>query len=400
MFIVFSNDTGDMVSLLLKDFVAGLFWVFLLGFGVLLTLEGNRCSGDGAARCVSLTLRARGLLLGGHVLGLRVLFRCDITSMSQRGVRGLFEDALALAMMTPRLSGSTGLVPTTPSPLVYIAAFSTQCANATPWVDVDAVMSGLGESLWLENTKSHGGRKEKEEEEEKESSKEKKDPGCIPVFVRSLTGRTLKLLISPLDDVSTLLSMVEGLVHIPRHLRYFRANGKPLLDFFMPHGLLRDEVVTMHGRLAGGAPPPRVPGEWFCQVCHRGGCWPARSSCFRCGCPRKDSEAMSTPHVVPPRERQFLGRAPAQTRNSGCPTERRPSPQGARKQAAFGNDKGARMVLEALSCLNLDDGVLSKIRAQLEPPPPAPKPSKKLADLEEKIDKAQHDFARLQNVVV
>ena len=111
---------------------------------------------------------------------------------------------------------------------------------------------------------------------------------------------------------------------------------------------------------------------------------------------------MSTPHVVPPRERQFLGRAPAQTRNSGCPTERRPSPQGVRKQPAFGNDKGAvaRMVLEALSCLNLDDGVLSKIRAQLEPPLPAPKPSKKLADLEEKIDKAQHDFARLQNVVV
>ena len=68
---VFSNDTGDMFSLLLKDFVAGLFWVFLLGLCVLLTLEGYRCTGDGAARCVSLTLRARGLRRGGHVLGLR-----------------------------------------------------------------------------------------------------------------------------------------------------------------------------------------------------------------------------------------------------------------------------------------------------------------------------------------
>ena len=302
----------------------------------------------------------------GLVLGLRVLCRCDITSMSQRGVRGLSDDSLALAMMTPRLSGSSGLVPTTLSPLVYITAFSTQCASATPRVDVDAVMTGLGESLWLENTKSHGGRKEKEEEEGKESSKEKKDPGCIPVFIRSLTGRTLKLLISPHDDVLTLLSMVEGLVHIPRHLWYVRANGKPLPDLSMPHGLLRDDVVTMHGRLAGGAPPPRVPGEWFCQVCQRGGCWPATSSCFRCGCPRKDSEAMSTPHVEPPRERQFLGRAPAPARNSGCPTERRPSPQGVREQTGFGNDKGAsaRMVLEALSCLDLDDGVLYKIRAQ------------------------------------
>ena len=40
---------------------------------VFLTVEGNRCIGDGAARCVSLTLRARGLLRCGHVLGLQML---------------------------------------------------------------------------------------------------------------------------------------------------------------------------------------------------------------------------------------------------------------------------------------------------------------------------------------
>ena len=137
---VFSNDTGDMVSLLLKDFVAGLFWVFLLGLGVLLTLEGNRCSGDGAARCVLLTLRARGLLHGGHVLGLRVLFRWDITSMSQRGVRESFEDALAFAMMTPRLSAALHVV----AEFVEVwqqAAAARGChiafwAKATPRVDV------------------------------------------------------------------------------------------------------------------------------------------------------------------------------------------------------------------------------------------------------------------------
>ena len=65
------------------------------------------------------------LWANGHVLGLRFLFRCDIMSMSQRGVLVIFEDALALATMTPRLSGSTGLVPTTPSPLDDIATFST-----------------------------------------------------------------------------------------------------------------------------------------------------------------------------------------------------------------------------------------------------------------------------------
>ena len=71
----------------------------------------------------------------GLVLGLRVLFRCDITSLSQRDVVEILQDALALAEITPSLSGSTGLVPTTPSPLVYITAFSTQCASATPRVD-------------------------------------------------------------------------------------------------------------------------------------------------------------------------------------------------------------------------------------------------------------------------
>ena len=293
------------------------------------------------------------------------------------------------------------LVATTPSPLDVITAFGTRCASATPRVDVDAVMTGLGESLWLENMQSYQGGNEKEEEERKEISTEKKDLGCVPVYIRSLTGRTLKLLISPHDDVLTLLSLIEGLVHIPRHLWYARANGKPLPDPSMPHGLLRDDIVTMHGRLAGGAPPPSVPGEWFCQVCQRGGCWPVRTSCFRCGRPRKECEAVNTPHVVPPRERQFPGRAPARVNTSGCPTERKASPQGARKQTG-GNDKAAvaRMVLEALSCLDLDGEVLNKIRAQLVPPPPPPKPSRILADLEVKIDKAQNELARLQKVVV
>ena len=58
-----------------------------------------------------------------------------------------------------------------------------------------------------------------------------------------------------------------------------------------------------------------------------------RASCFRCGCSRKESEAMNTPHVVPPRK---------------------PSRQGARKNNGLGNDKGAiaRMVLEAFACLD------------------------------------------------
>ena len=173
-----------------------------------------------AARTVEMTVCARlprPSLRCGHVLGLR--FRVAAHSASS---------ALCDRLWWP----PHHLVATTPSPLVVITAFSTQRASATPRVDVDAVVTGLGESLWLENMESHEGKNEQEEEEGKESSKEKKDPGCILVFIRSLTGRTLKLLISPHDDVLTLLSMVEGLVHIPRHLWYVRANGK----FVVGHG--------------------------------------------------------------------------------------------------------------------------------------------------------------------
>ena len=95
--------------------------------------------------------------------------------MSQRGVRGIFEDALALATMTPRLSGSTGLVPTTPSPLEDIATFSTQCASVTPRVNVDVAMSGLWETLWLGNlNKSEGRRKEREGKEEGKHRREER----------------------------------------------------------------------------------------------------------------------------------------------------------------------------------------------------------------------------------
>ena len=111
---------------------------------------------------------------------------------------------------------------------------------------------------------------------------------------------------------------------------------------------------------------------------------------------------MNSPHVVPSRERQFPGRAPVQGRSAGCPTERKPSPQGARKNNAVGNDKGAtaRIFLEALANLDLDPDVVKRIRLQLDPPPPPPEPSKRLADLEVKIDKAQQGAARLQAVVV
>ena len=125
----------------------------------------------------------------------------------------------------------------------------------TPRVDVDVAMSGLQESLRLGNlNKSDGKRKEREGNRE-----ERKDPGRFPVFIRSLNGRTHTLLLSPHDDVSTILCLVEDQIHVPQHLWYVRTNGRPLPDPSLPHGLSRDDVLTVHSGLAGGALPPRVP---------------------------------------------------------------------------------------------------------------------------------------------
>ena len=145
-----------------------------------------------------LTLRARGLLHGGHVLGLRVLFRWDITSMSQRGVRGSFEDALALAMMTPRLSAALHVV----AEFVEVwqqAAAAMGChiafwAKATPRVDVGDTPNTVGTAssrcgLWLGNLDNVG----KEEGKRKRRKMWRKFILSVPParfsFVRSLVAR-------------------------------------------------------------------------------------------------------------------------------------------------------------------------------------------------------------------
>ena len=115
------------------------------------------------------------------------------------------------------------------------------------------------------------------------------------------------------------------------------------------HGLQRDSTVTMCARLKGGA--PAIPGEWFCQVCQRGGCWPARTNCFRCCCKRSDQVFKGAPLEGPARERQGMGRSPPQG-SQGCPTERRPPPpQGARKPVQGKLDQHA--IMEALGNLGL-----------------------------------------------
>ena len=56
---------------------------------------------------------------------------------------------------------------------------------------------------------------------------------------------------------------------------------------------------------------PQIPGQWVCQSCGMGGCWPTRQSCCRCGAPRQGGIGGQRP----PREAHY----PGQPSNQGLP---------------------------------------------------------------------------------
>ena len=247
--------------------------------------------------------------------------------------------------------------------------------------------------MWLGNLDKVGkgkeGDKEKDEEKEEEVSLVRTLCSSCPVFLRTLTGRTVVMTVADCST-SELLRRIEEVSQIPQQHWYCHVNGSPLSPGTAPHGLHRDCTIVMCARLKGGA--PTIPGEWFCQVCQRGGCWPARTHCFRCGCKKGEKTFRG-----PPRERQAFGRAPPAQGTASCPTERRPAPsQGFKKPP---NNKLAQLaVLEALKTMNLPVELMQQLQATLDPPAPLEIPAKRLLDLQIKLSKAEKERERLKSV--
>ena len=146
----------------------------------------------------------------------------------------------------------------------------------------------------------------------------------------------------------------------------------------------------MCARLKGGA--PSIPGEWFCQVCQRGGCWPARTHCFRCG-----QKKGATKFQAPPRERQALGRASPAQGTASCPTERRPAPAQESKKPP-NNKFNQKTILAALKTMNIPLELMEQLQATLDPPAPPEIPAKRMLDLQIKLDRAEKERDRLKNV--
>ena len=103
-------------------------------------------------------------------------------------------------------------------------------------------------------------------------------PPSFQVFAR-VDGKTLVVQVWEDMVVSDLRALVACQCYVTK-------GGKllTLLSSIHEVGLVKGSTVELHARGVGLA----VPGEWYCNHCQRGGCWPARLHCFRCGMARGD----------------------------------------------------------------------------------------------------------------
>ena len=267
-------------------------------------------------------------------------------------------------------------------------------AKATPRVDVGDTPKTMTTAsprcgLWLGNLdkvgKGQKGDKEKDEEKEVVCTAS----SSFPVFLRTLSGRTV-VLTAVGNSIPDLLQRIGEVTQIPQHHWYCHVNGSLLSPDSSPHCLYRDCTIVMCARLKGGA--PTIPGEWFCQVCQRGGCWPARTHCFRCG-----QKKGATKFQAPPRERQALGRASPAQGTASCPTERRPAPAQESKKPP-NNKLNQKAILAALKTMNIPVELMQQLQATLDPPAPPEIPAKRMLDLQIKLDRAEKERDRLKNV--
>ena len=136
-------------------------------------------------------------------------------------------------------------------------------------------------------------------------------PAGYQVFAR-VDGKTLVVQVWEETLVSELRALIACRLHASPDQCYVTKGGKllSLLSSVREVGLVKGSTVELNARGVGSA----VPGEW-CNHCQRGGCWLARSHCFRCGMARGDggfgkSGKAKGKGATPPRETSYPGRSP------------------------------------------------------------------------------------------
>ena len=179
-------------------------------------------------------------------------------------------------------------------------------------------------------------------------------------------------------------------------------------------GVVRDTQLHMCSYLRGGVGmgrQPQILGQWACQSCGMGGCWPTRQSCYRCGAPRQGGIGGQRP----PRESHCSG----QPSNQGLPINPTKSvlrgffnggngqfppkvvPTGPSPAATQGSADPA-VVLPLLQSLGLPEEVLEVVRAKIatQKAPRKVSREKQLSLLRAKIDVVAQQIARLNKTVL
>ena len=177
--------------------------------------------------------------------------------------------------------------------------------------------------------------------------------------------------------------------------------------------VVRDKQLHMCSYLRGGVGMGRQPqifGQWVCQSCGMGGCWPTRQSCFRCGAPRRGGNGGQRP----PRESHYPGQ-PSNQRLPINPTKRvlrgfsggtsqsppKVLPTGPVPSSNQGLADPA-LILPLLQSLGLPEEVLEAVRARIatQKAPKKVSREKELSLLRAKTNVLAQQITRLNKTVL
>ena len=128
--------------------------------------------------------------------------------------------------------------------------------------------------------------------EEREERKVREDGGDTVLLVRGLQGNTVVVQCGSGWTARDLSDSLRCRTSVPVHLFYLVVEGRVIDDDDdeLVRIFVGDRVVSMRGRVLGGSRYySPIPGEWSCPGCMRSGCWPTKSTCFRCGTARPKS---------------------------------------------------------------------------------------------------------------
>ena len=140
--------------------------------------------------------------------------------------------------------------------------------------------------------------------------------GTICFFVKSLGGASYVVKLEHHATVARVKQHVALKSGVHEDVFYLVWEGRVLRDgdTLGCLGVVRDTQLHMCSYLRGGVGMGRqlqIPGQWVCQSCGMGGCWPTRLCCFRCGAPRLGGNGGQRP----PRKSHY----PGQPSNQGLP---------------------------------------------------------------------------------